>query len=50
MNLSWAYECLLVEIMRMTSANKDRKLVFNVQFQFKAHMIIYGSQFCTEHI
>lgn len=46
MNLSWAYECLLVEIMRMTSANKERKLVFNVQFQFKAHMIIYGLQFC----
>lgn len=34
MNLSWAYECLLVEIMRVTSANKDRKLVFNLQFQY----------------
>jgi hypothetical protein len=46
MHLSWLYECLLLEIIGMTSANKERKLVFNVQFQFKAQMIIYGSQFC----
>jgi hypothetical protein len=44
MHLSWLYECLLLEIIGMTSANKDRKLVFNVQFQYYTDvmMVVHG--------